>query len=61
MSMSTPSLLKSTGKSCKGLKKSLNSSIFCRNNTLDRDLNQNKPVVPLFGAARAALNKGTTI
>ena len=25
--------LKSTGKSCKGLEKSLNSSIFCRNKT----------------------------
>ena len=40
--------------------KSLISSIFCRN-TVDRDLNQNKTVVPLFGAANAAPNKGTTI
>ena len=30
-------------------------------NTVDRDLNQNKTVVPLFGAANAAPNKGTTI
>ena len=30
-------------------------------NTIDRDLNQNKIVVPLFGAANAAPNKGTTI
>ena len=30
-------------------------------NTVDRDLNQNKNVVALFGAAFAAPNKGTTI
>ena len=30
-------------------------------NTVYRDLNQNKTVVPLFGAANAAPNKGTTI
>ena len=30
-------------------------------NTVDRDLNQYKIVVPLFGAANAAPNKGTTI
>ena len=30
-------------------------------NTVDRDLNQNKTVVPLFGAANAVPNKGTTI
>ena len=30
-------------------------------NTVDRDLNQNKTVVTLFGAANAAPNKGTTI
>ena len=29
--------------------------------TVDRDLNLNKTVVPLFGAANAAPNKGTTI
>ena len=30
-------------------------------NTVYRVLNQNKIVVPLFGAANAAPNKGTTI
>ena len=30
-------------------------------NTVDRDLNQYKIAVPLFGAAYAAPNKGTTI
>ena len=30
-------------------------------NTVDRDLNQYTIVVPLFGAANAAPNKGTTI
>ena len=30
-------------------------------NTVDTDLNQYKIVVPLFGAAYAAPNKGTTI
>ena len=30
-------------------------------NTVDRDLNQYKIVVPLFGAANAAPNKGTAI
>ena len=30
-------------------------------NTVDRDLNQYKIVVPLFGAAYAAPYKGTTI
>ena len=30
-------------------------------NNFDRDLNKNKTVVPLFGAAFAAPNKGTTI
>ena len=53
--------LKSTGKSCKGLEKSLDSSIFVGINTFVRDLNQNKTVVPVFGAANAAPNKGTTI
>ena len=53
--------LKSTGKSGKDLEKSLNSSIFVGINTVDRDLNQNKTVVPLFGAANAAPNKGTIV
>ena len=30
-------------------------------NTVDRDLNQYKIVVPLFGVANAAPNKGTAI
>ena len=53
--------MKSTGKSFKGLEKSLNSSILVGLNTVDRDLNQDKIAVPLFGAAYAAPNIGTTI
>ena len=54
--------LKSTRKSCKGIKKVLEFFYFLKEyNTVDRDLNQSKTVVPLFGAANAALNKGTTI
>ena len=49
--------LKRTGKSRKGLEKSLNSSI----NNVDRDLNQNKTFVLLSGAANAAPYKGTTV
>ena len=57
------SALKNTGKSLKSLEKSLNSTIFCRtlNITVDRDMNQFKFVVPLFDAAYAAQNIGTTI
>ena len=44
----------------KGLEKSLNS-FFIGLNTVDRDLYQYKVVVPSFGAANAAPNKGTTI
>ena len=51
--------LKSTGKSLKCLEKSLNSSFSVGLNTVDRELNQYKIVVPLFGAADAAPNKGT--
>ena len=36
-------------------------SPFSYFNTVDRDLNPYKIVVPLFGAANAAPNKGTTI
>ena len=57
-SMKIKYALKSTGKSLKSLEKSLNSTIF---STVDRDLNNYKIVVPLFGAANAAPNKGTTI
>ena len=60
-SLKIKSALKSAGKSLKGLEKSLNSSISVELNTVDRDLNQYKIVVPLFGAANAAPNKGTTI
>ena len=45
------SALKSTGKSLKSLEKSLNTTIFRGLSTVDRDLNQYKMVVPLFGAA----------
>ena len=58
-SLKVKSALKSNGKSLESLEKPLNSTIFCR--TFDRDLNQNKSVVPLFGAAYAAPNIGTTI
>ena len=52
------SALKSTGKSLKAL----NFVYFSVGlNTFDRELNQYKIVVPLFGAANAAPNKGTTI
>ena len=47
--------LKSTGKSLKGLE------ILLFSIGLDIDLNQYRIVVPLFGAAYAAPNKGTTI
>ena len=44
------------------MKKSLNSTIFSVGlRTEDRDLNQYKFVMPIFGAAYAAPNKGTTI
>ena len=39
------SALKSTGKSLKSLEKSLNSTIFCKLSTVDRDLNQYKIVM----------------
>ena len=53
--------LKSTGKLLKGLEKSLIFLFSVELHTVDRDLNQYKIVVPLFGAANAAPNKGTTI
>ena len=56
-SLKIKSALKSTGKSLRGLEKSLNSRL----NTVDRDLKQYKIVVPLFGAAYAVPNKSTTI
>ena len=60
-SMKIKPALKSTGKLLKGLEKSLNSLFSLELNTVDRDLNQYKIVVPLFGAANAAPNKDTTI
>ena len=51
--------LKNSGKSHKGIEKSLIFLFSVVINTVDRDLNQNKTVVPLFGAANAAPNKGT--
>ena len=50
-SLKIKSALKSNGKSLKSLQKSLNSTISLGLNTVDRDLNQYKNVVPLFGAA----------
>ena len=55
------SALKSTGKSVKGLEKSLNFTICRRIQQYFGHLNQYQFVVPLFGAAYAAPNKGTTI
>ena len=54
MSLKIRSALKSSEKSLKSLEKSLNSSIFLELSTVDRDLNQNKIVVPLFSAANVA-------
>ena len=59
-SLKIKSALKSTGKSLKILEKSLNSTMFCRLSTVIRDLNKNKIVVPVFGAAYAAPNIGKT-
>ena len=53
--------LNGTGKSLKYLEKSLNSSVSARLNTVDRHLNPYKIAVPVFCAANAAPNKGTTI
>ena len=60
-SLKIKSALKSTSKSLKSLEKSLNSNIFIGLSTVDRDLNQYKIAVPLFGAAYAAPNKATPI
>ena len=53
--------LKDAGKSFKGIEKALNSTISVGLSTVDRDLNQYKIVVPLFGVPYAAPNKGKTI
>ena len=60
-SLKIKSTLKSTGKPLKSLEKSLNSTISVRLSTVDRDLNHYKIVMPLFCAAYAAPNEGTTI
>ena len=60
-SLKIKSALKSTKKSFRNLEKSLNSTFSVGLSTVDRELNQYKSVVPLFGAAYAAPNKGTTI
>ena len=53
------SALKRTGKSLKGCSQIL--LFYVGLNTVDRELNQYKSAVPLFGLACAAPNKGTTI
>ena len=60
-SLKIKSSLKSAVKPLESLEKSLNSTIFVGLSTLDRELNQYKIVVPLFGAAYAAPNIDTTI
>ena len=60
-SLKNKSALKSTRKSLKSLEKSWILLFSVGLSTVDRDLNQYKIVVPLFGAAYAALNIGTTI
>ena len=53
--------LKSTWKSLKCLESPWSLLFSVGLNTVDRDLNQYKIAVPLFGAANAAIYKGTTI
>ena len=53
--------LKSTGKSLKSLEQSFHSTITVGLSTVDKEVNQYKIVVPIFGAAYAAPNIGTTI
>ena len=62
-SLKIKSALKRTGKSHKSLEKFLISTIFSSVglSTVDRDLNQYKISVSLFGAAYAAPNIDTTI
>ena len=50
-SLKIKSALKRIGKSLRSLEKSLNSTIFYRTYTVNRELNQYEIVVPLFGAA----------
>ena len=60
-SLKIKSALKSTGKSLKSLESPLILLFSVGLSTVDRDLNQYKIVVPKFGAAYAAPNKGTPI
>ena len=60
-SMKIKFVLKSTWKILKGLEKFLNFTKYWRIQQCFWDLNQYKIVVPVFGAAYAAPNKGTTI
>ena len=60
-SLKIKSVLKSTGKSLKSLKSPLILLFSIGLSIVDRDLNQYKIAVPLFGAAYAAPNKGTPI
>ena len=53
--------LKSIWKTLKSIEKSLNFTIYRGFNTVFEDLNQYEILVPLFGAAYAAPNKGTII
>ena len=53
------SALKRIGKSLKGCSQIL--LFYVGLNTVDRELNQYKSAVPLFGLSCAAPNKGTTI
>ena len=53
--------MKSTGKHSKALKSPQILLFSVGLSTVDRDLNNYKIAAPLFGAAYAATNKGTTI
>ena len=60
-SLKIKSALKRTGKSLKAMKSPSILLFSAGLSTVDRDRNQYKIVVPLFGAAYAAPNIGTTI
>ena len=55
------SSVKSSGKSLKGIEKSMNFTISVGFNTVDGGLNQNEIVLPLFGAVNSSPNKWKTI
>ena len=60
-SLKMNSALKRTGKLLESLEKSLNSQFSVELSIADKDLNQYTIAVPVFGAAYAAPNIGTTI